>query len=216
LRQAWCGLLFLTVLCSCVTTRDMAIDREGRSINLVYESIVLMTIELVHNEEPRFVPDPFALNVEAASGVKTTERLVFHPDTQGAQGFAHQREIFILRLALKPGVYHLTRFGGEAAEFPYRGTFTVPLDILITVPPHAVVYVGRIVATTRPTRENEIADVRFGLGAMSTMIYRANFDVALRDEQADDVPMIRRQFRALASLPIMNGARPDSPYFPKS
>jgi hypothetical protein len=206
-----CACLLLFGLSGCATVNDMAVGKNSGSVDTHSKSIVLMSLEVYRTDNSSFVPRPFVVKLQKPGADSKAERQNFklHEDEDTIPQGDHK--LYLVRMALEPGVYDLMDVEGFARVFPLtNGMFQLPLLMRLNVSPNSVTYVGRVTATLRPRQEGE-----FRAGALFPLIDQAaaglsngTWDVAVSDPGPADIAAFRSQFPALQGVTIADRALP--------
>ncbi len=195
----------------CATVNPMAIDKESAKVDVTQTSLMLMTVRIARPEESRYVPIPLVAKFEEPGATEKAQRQNYKIDSEaGDSQSSVSVDTYKLRMAIKPGRYQLLEIFGKTSAFPFNGFFMLPLFQEVTIPPNAVVYLGRINALMRPRVDDE-----FRAGSVIPLIDQAaagvsgcTFDVSVVDASAEDLPVFRASFPALASVQIVPDVLP--------
>lgn len=203
-------LLACALNAGCATVNQMAFDRASTSVDTVEKSIVLMTVDISRTDESRFALKPTVVAVERPGAETSDDRqnFILHPEDKVSA--VDGREVYLVRMALKPGRHRIMQVAGTAYAFPLLPTFAVPLLGDIDVPSNEVMYVGRVTAVLRSRAEGE-----FRAGPLVPLIDQAvsglssgSFDVEILDYNATDIPLFRSSFPALKEASIASRPLP--------
>jgi hypothetical protein len=206
-----CACLLLFGLSGCATVNDMAVGKDSGSVDTHSKSIVLMSLEVYRTDNSAFVPRPFVVKLQKPGADSKADRQNFklHEDEDTIPQGDHK--LYLVRMALEPGVYDLMDVEGFARVILLtNGMFQVPLLMRLNVTPNSVTYVGRVTATLRPRQEGE-----FRAGALFPLIDQAaaglsngTWDVAVSDPGQADIAAFRSLFPALQGVSISDQVLP--------
>jgi hypothetical protein len=205
------GLAIVSCLFSgCATVNHMAFDRNSKTIDTTDKSILLMTLDVSRADDSRYIPNPSSIFIEASNAQQQKDRQMFklsRPD-DFVQVSGH--DVYLARMAIKPGDYQLHGVMGYATGFPFVGTFYVPLRLNVDVKPNSVTYIGRVTAKLRPRKDGE-----FRAGPLIPLIDQAatglstgTWDVEVDDKSQEDLPMFKINFPAVVNSTIENKILP--------
>lgn len=206
------GLISLFgLLAGCATPLSMDIKRDTPQIDVSKKSLLLMSAEITNEYKPGFQPNPRIVYFEKPVVNGSEDRLNFIVDDQAAvKNGSGDRYLF--RMQVEPGEYVIRGVGSFARRFPIMASFFMPMHSTVTVPPNAVVYLGRVSGKVR--ERNEAAN-EFRAGAPIPLVDQGvagasggTFDVVIADAEAEDIPSFRAQFPVLNSQTIVKQVMP--------
>ena len=218
--RVWLASLALGLLAlgGCATKVPMAVDSETKALDLSDKSVLMLMVDIGRSEKSRFVPEPYFLNIGVLDkDGKFTEGKIQSMDGDGEFEINDDKTRYLFRIPAPEGKTNLPNIYGQAKAFPLVGQFSLPVGLDVPVKKGSVIYLGRLEAVLRPRTDKEY---RAGpviplIDQAATGLSSGTFDIKLVDRSAEDFPMIRKAYPALANTPIetMLLPIPDRSYF---
>lgn len=160
-----------------------------------------------------WAPEHVVLAHTDAQGNEETAKYLIDPGSQ--QWIPSLKDyLYFIRVAVRPGQYELRYIQGNAGAGWYMNAFKIPILARFDVPPHSIIYLGRIRAELRPRSAGDfhvdapgdypsppIFNSLIGVGC-------GTFDVSISDASAKDIPLMRNLFPALRTVDIQTDILP--------
>ena len=201
------------VLCASMLLTACAATESGpsaSSFNVAQQSAVTMTLKIRNAYKPGFQPTsadavifPAGAN-RAGGGFGQDPREGHRYKASITQKAPDDFTDFLLFVPLPPGEYVFAELIGQSMKVMVAGAFIIPFEFTFRVPPHRIVYLGRLEAVNRERRtdqERRAGPVMPLVDQAASGFSGGTFDIILRDNAEED-------FRALTSqgLRIDRGA----------
>ena len=193
------------LLCGCATPNKMALNATSSVVDTSKKSVLLLSLDVYRTDGSIFKPRPSTIFFEKPDAKQASDRQNFLLESDATIELAtEKRTRYLASMALEPGPYKLESIYGLASLFPFLAQFSVPLHMDYSVPPGAIVYIGRITARLRPRTGSE-----FRAGPLLPLLDQAitgmsggTFDVERVDASAEDLAAFRSRYAVLKDARI--------------
>lgn len=204
------AIVGIMMMSGCASVNPMAFNKDTQKIDTTEKSILLMTVDVSRSDGSRYEPYPFVVKTEKPEAESKEDRFNFTLNKDIDMVKEGERNIFLARMALKPGEYKLREVMGSASAFPFIGTFMVPLLADFVVKPGSVTYIGRVTAKLRPRVGEEFrAGSVFPLIDQSvTGLSSGTWDISIDDMAGTDLAHFRENFPALVGVTVEKSILP--------
>jgi len=194
---------------SCATVKPMALNQKTTGLQMIQESIAIMTVKTSNQHRPQFQPDVWYVSVWSRDE-KTPTKHMFRVDSPCNKNEKAFNE-YLISMQLPPGQYKLRELAGFSGIFPIHGNFQVPLYLDFELNNSQIVYLGRIEAVNRERK----SDDELRAGSILPLLDQAvagfsggTFDIKICDDYDHDITLFKDKFPCLKNCDIEKAILP--------
>lgn len=205
------ALVTTALLTGCATT-PMPYSKDGETVDLKNNTVVLFTVTQKNEYRKSFQPKIDYLYGAVEGSKESKDRFTLAPDdkSQFVTETVEKGNKYLMRVMLKPGNYVLSHALSHARFFPITTVYALPILSPFKVEGTGVIYLGNISGTIRERKEGE-----FRAGSPIPLLDQAiggasggTYDITIADDWEKDQVDFLQRFPQLKDVEVKKAILP--------